>query len=1515
MKSFTFYLKLAILSICFHSLSVSKVIAYCYPTYNGGTGNCFYSAQMSSIAIGSTKLTGISCVNNGVDTSYLTTKATLFLGKSYPVKFTSAYNEKYAVWIDYNDDNNFDSSSEFVFTTFTLTTSYTGTINIPITKKPGTHRMRIRSGLNGGFSSTPAFKGANACGKTYDYGSMVDIMVTLIKPKSFDIDVTSLGTLQSDCGLNKLPISLNFTNNGLDSLKKGDTLFFGYVINSSSVQYDTLVLSTDLAPAATSTFSFKVLGDFSTVGNYDIYGFAFNKKDSISQNDSSYTFVRHRQLVNTFPWVENFDKSLSLPLDWENAKWDGNVDWTMNSGGTPTPNTGPDFDHTTGSSNYIYVEDGTGANPVEADSVILLTPCMDLSGLNHPTLEFYVHDEDTTTNINKFYIDIVKNGKLYKNIYNNPKGILKSGNWWKRYTIDLTAYKGSSVKIRFNVDCKNGTNSNDIAIDDVKIYNDFYNDAAAVSVLTPVGGQCGDSFTKVMVQVKNNGKLPITKLPVYIKFKSFFSTYTLTDTIKRTISAGNTDTFTFTSKINTFNGAGYDVTFATVYGDSASYNDTLRTKIGVASSIIAPAPKHFISTTNCFKGSDKLYVDSVTGYNIFWYDSRTSTKIIASGDTFKTPILTSTKTYYAALSSAEQYNTAIKDKSQGTNGGDYPRANWNQGGVNAGLVFDAFKDFTIDSISVFAGGSGYVRVNLSDSNGKLIKKDSFYVTGSSSSPVSRVYLGMTIPKGKTYLLTAEGSTVSGLYRYSISSSSYPVTAGSIMQIKDNTFHYFGNNGAQYRYYFFFNLKITGPGCTSPRVAVDAIIKRGVPGAGYTKGSPFNGNIGNGLVNDTISSADTSVFIVNNPTGLTSADFSSKWNLTNFKITSFKGASYSDYLKADPTSSANGYIKLYPKNSWGDSLLKMTLTYTGTGLCDTIITRLIYIIPKPVASFAATTSCAFSPTKFTNNSTINKGTILSNWDFGDGSSVKGVLNPTHTYKTGGNYHVKMTAISSGGSTDTTSLNIVVYNQPIAKFGTNPVCSGLNTVFVDSSTIASGTISSYSFDFGDKSTSSATSPGTKHLYSSAGTYLASLITTSDKGCTDTISKTVLVNPTPIVNFTSKVACANDSLSFTNKSTISSGIMSYQWKFGDGASDTSKNSKHVFSVGGGFNTTLVVKSDKGCLDSTTNTTIVNYAPNVKFGNGITCLNTATQFSDSTTLVAGPSITSRSWDFGDGNSSTAINPKYVYTSKGKYNVVLKETTNQGCSSSFSKSILIDSLKLTILSKDTVCQNQSVAFTGYTGSLSSFVEWNVDNQFNVGNKVNFTLNNAGNISARARCSYNGCKDSTQKIIKVNPLPKTTFTFTKSAGTWTFNPNEVGGKSYNWNFGLTGANSTDQNPTYRYKDSGTYQIKLAVTSSLGCTNLDSTTLVVSSTDGIESFNDLNSGVQIYPNPAKFELNIISNISFKSIIITNLDGKVMLNNSSEGKTAKINVSTLSNGVYIIQLANAKGIISTQKFIKN
>ena len=90
---------------------------------------------------------------------------------------------------------------------------------------------------------------------------------------------------------------------------------------------------------------------------------------------------------------------------------------------------------------------------------------------------------------------------------------------------------------------------------------------------------------------------------------------------------------------------------------------------------------------------------------------------------------------------------------------------------------------------------------------------------------------------------------------------------------------------------------------------------------------------------------------------------------------------------------------------------------------------------------------------------------------------------------------------------------------------------------------------------------------------------------------------------------------------------------------------------------------------------------------------------------------------------------------------------------------------------------------------------------------------------------------------------------------------------------------------------------------------------MSSTDGIESFNDLNSGVQIYPNPAKFELNIISNISFKSIIITNLDGKVMLNNSSEGKTAKINVSTLSNGVYIIQLANAKGIISTQKFIKN
>ena len=80
-------------------------------------------------------------------------------------------------------------------------------------------------------------------------------------------------------------------------------------------------------------------------------------------------------------------------------------------------------------------------------------------------------------------------------------------------------------------------------------------------------------------------------------------------------------------------------------------------------------------------------------------------------------------------------------------------------------------------------------------------------------------------------------------------------------------------------------------------------------------------------------------------------------------------------------------------------------------------------------------------------------------------------------------------------------------------------------------------------------------------------------------------------------------------------------------------------------------------------------NQAPTANFSattNGLTAT-----FTDSSSDSDG-SIASRSWDFGDGTSSTATNPSKTYSAAGTYTVKLTVTDNGGLSSSKSQDVTV---------------------------------------------------------------------------------------------------------------------------------------------------------------------------------------------------------------------------------------------------
>lgn len=141
--------------------------------------------------------------------------------------------------------------------------------------------------------------------------------------------------------------------------------------------------------------------------------------------------------------------------------------WFVNSGSTGTSSTGPDADHTMGTTagKYMYVESSYGGYKQQA---YLVTPCIDLGQAQHPVMRFWYH----MYGINTYSLRIdVNNGTGWQ----NSIGFLISqqqsnaGDPWEHLVVDLSQFAGDIVKIRFRAVRGPGMYA-DMAIDDVLIY-------------------------------------------------------------------------------------------------------------------------------------------------------------------------------------------------------------------------------------------------------------------------------------------------------------------------------------------------------------------------------------------------------------------------------------------------------------------------------------------------------------------------------------------------------------------------------------------------------------------------------------------------------------------------------------------------------------------------------------------------------------------------------------------------------------------------------------------------------------------------------------------------------------------------------------------------------------------------------------------------------------------------------------------------------------------------------------
>ena len=303
-----------------------------------------------------------------------------------------------------------------------------------------------------------------------------------------------------------------------------------------------------------------------------------------------------------------------------------------------------------------------------------------------------------------------------------------------------------------------------------------------------------------------------------------------------------------------------------------------------------------------------------------------------------------------------------------------------------------------------------------------------------------------------------------------------------------------------------------------------------------------------------------------------------------------------------------------------------------------------------------------------------------------------------------------------------------------------------------------------------------------------------------------------------------CTPLPVHFTNTST---GATSYVWKFGNGSLNSTTVNTLALYYTGTYTVTLVAYSG-AASDSMSMVITVPPKPVVSFHSiSTTVCASDTVFFVNTTTEFGP--TTYLWDFGNGDTSTNPNPRYVYSQPGYHTVTLIASDTLGCDTSSTRTAYIFSdtainaafnVTRTYFCKAPALEVFTSTSTG--GSHPYTFLWhfgNGDSSFATSPTYTYTV--AGSDTATLTLTdAQGCTKSFSRIITIS-VPYASFTadtglcanfsdtFTNTSFT------TVPTNTYRWLFG-DGTISTLTSPVHTYTASGTYTVSLTTNNGQTC---------------------------------------------------------------------------------------------------
>ena len=287
--------------------------------------------------------------------------------------------------------------------------------------------------------------------------------------------------------------------------------------------------------------------------------------------------------------------------------------------------------------------------------------------------------------------------------------------------------------------------------------------------------------------------------------------------------------------------------------------------------------------------------------------------------------------------------------------------------------------------------------------------------------------------------------------------------------------------------------------------------------------------------------------------------------------------------------------LFPNAGVHDSI---SLIVTDQNGCSDTVMNKVIIDSLPVINFVSNITCLGNATIFTLKSQISNLKSFI-WDFGDGATDAVNLNATHQYNLPGVYFATLTVTNANNCSSSLTEKVNVIKVPVADFiGTN-VCQHLQTSFTDQSFSTSSELDKWTWNFGDGIKDIIflkDSIPNHHTYANPGRYNVSLTVTDTNLCTNTITKTIIVDSLPAADFISDSVCQGLITTFKDKSKPHGSPL---WKPGNGILMTALLHLHKFRIiysrifGANDSVRLIVTESEHVRDTIYKNVIINALP----------------------------------------------------------------------------------------------------------------------------------------------------------------------------------------------------------------------------------------------------------------------------------------------------------------------------------